>query len=65
MMAYNALMNGPVFLLCFHDVFTTTPEFEDVLNRVSIWSQFRDNVRPALESLFETLTRSHSLLLLI
>ena len=34
-----------------YDDLTITLKFEDFLNRVSIWGQFRDGVRPVLGSL--------------
>ena len=56
--AYDALMNGPMFWRCIYDHFRTlghceactmsTPEFEDLLNHVSTWGQFRQSLRPAL-----------------
>ena len=62
MMAYDALMNGPMFLRCICNVFMITselrhkcedctmitPKFEDFLNRVSIGHEFRESVTPPL-----------------
>ena len=58
-MAYDALMNGPMFLQCFYNHLQTsgqyeactmfTPEFEDFLNHVAIWGQFQDSVRTCLK----------------
>ena len=52
MMAYDALTKGLIILQCFYDHFRTsgqcetcttiTPKFEDFLNCVPIWGQFRD-----------------------
>ena len=41
----------PDVLQYFYGDLTITLKFEDFLNRVSIWGQFRDGVRPALGSL--------------
>ena len=56
--AYDSLINGPILLQYLFDHFhtlgqceactATTPVFEDLLNRVSIWGQFRDSTRPDL-----------------
>ena len=61
-MAYDALMNGPMFLRCFYDHFRTsgqcetcttiTPEFEHFLIHVSICGQIRDSVRPVVRTVW-------------